>query len=141
MDCVPSSVSLKVRPVSLRLGGRVRAHVVLCLLANYVDWHMRRSLAPWLFDDEQQGIDTDASPVEPARRSKDARAKSGLQRTKGDWPVHSFRTLLADPATLTYDRVQPTADVISSPTPYQAEALRLLEVQARIVASREHLPI
>ncbi len=130
------TVDLKVRPVHHRLEGRVRAHVFLCMLAYYVEWPMRRSLAPLLFDEEKQGTDTDASPVGPARRSKEARAKAARKRTGEDWPVHSFRTLLTDLATLTRHRVQPAAegaeavDVLSSPTPYQAEVLRLLGVQA-----------
>ncbi len=129
------TVDLEIPPVHPRLDGRVRAHVFLCMLAYYVEWHMRRSLAPLLFDDENQGIDADASPAGPARRPREARAKAARKCTREEWPVHSFRTLLADLATLTRNRVQPAAegaeavDVLSSPTPYQAEVLRLLQVQ------------
>ncbi len=96
---------------------------------------MRRSLAPLLFDDEVRGGAPRASPVAPARPSRSARAKAGRKRTEKGFPVHSFRTLLADPATLTRNRVQPAAegavaaDVIASPTPLQAEAFRLLGVR------------
>ncbi len=129
------TVDLEVRPVHHRLEGRVRAHVFLCMLSYYVEWHMRRSLAPLLFDDEVRGGSPRASPVAPARPSRSARAKAGRKRTEKDFPVHSFRTLLADLATLTRNRVQPAAegavaaDVIASPTPLQAEAFRLLGVR------------
>ena len=76
-------VDLKVRPVHHRLEGRVRAHVFLCMLAYYVEWHMRRALAPLLFDDDDPAAAEAArsSPVAPARRSPSARAKAGGKRT------------------------------------------------------------
>ena len=131
------TVDLKVRPVHHRLEGRVRAHVFLCMLAYYVEWHMRRALAPLLFDDDDPAAAEAArsSPVAPARPSPAARAKAGRKRTPGGLPVHSFHTLLADLATLTRNRVQPAAegavaaDVLTSPTPLQAEAFRLLGVR------------
>ncbi len=131
------TVDLKVRPVHHRLEGRVRAHVFLCMLAYYVEWHMRRSLAPLLFDDEERwAVDSRSSPVEPAQSSQGARAKAGHKRTGDGLVVHSFRTLLGDLATLTRNRVQPAAegaeaaDVLSSPTALQAEVFRLLDVRA-----------
>ena len=131
------TVDLKVRPVHHRLEGRVRAHVFLCMLAYYVEWHMRRSLAPLLFDDDDPAAAgaTRPSPVAPARPSPSARAKAGRKRTPDGLPVHSFQTLLADLATLTRNRVQPAAegavaaDVLTRPTPLQAEAFRLLGVR------------
>ena len=131
------TVDLKVRPVHHRLEGRVRAHVFLCMLAYYVEWHMRRALAPLLFDDDDPaGAEaTRSSPVAPARPSASARAKAARKRTPDGLPVHSFHTLLADLATLTRNRVQPAAegavaaDVLTSPTPLQAEAFRLLGVR------------
>ena len=130
-------VDLKVRPVHHRLEGRVRAHVFLCMLAYYVEWHMRRALAPMLFDDHDAAAAeaARASPVEPARRSKAARAKAGGKRTPDGLPVHSFQSLLGDLATLTRNRVRPavpgamTADVLARPTPLQAKAFRLLGVR------------
>ena len=128
------SVDLKVRPVHHRLADRVRAHVFLCMLAYYVEWHMRRLLAPLLFDDEEPEKNR-ASPVEPARRSPAARAKAGRKRTTHGLPVHSFQTLLADLATLTRNVVQPhnsdavTANVLTRPTPLQETALSLLGVK------------
>ena len=131
------TVDLKVRPVHHRLQGRVRSHVFLCMLAYYVEWHMRRSLAPLLFDDDdpQAAKATRSSPVAPARPSASARAKASRKRTPNGLPVHSFQTLLADLATLTRNQVQPVAqgavaaDVLTSPTPLQAEAFRLLNVK------------
>ena len=131
------TVDLKVRPVHHRLEGRVRAHVFLCMLAYYVEWHMRRALAPLLFDDDDPAAAGTArtSPVAPARPSPSARAKAGSKRTPDGLPVHSFHTLLADLATLTRNRVQPAAegtvaaDVLTSPTPLQAKAFRLLGVR------------
>ncbi len=128
------TVDLKVRPVHHRLADRVQAHVFLCMLAYYVEWHMRRKLAPLLFDDEDQA-DHRQSPVEPARRSRDAMTKVNSRRTRNGLPVHSFRTLLADLATLTRNRVRlrhegdSTADLLATPTPVQAEALRLLKLK------------
>ncbi|MCY4661540.1 MAG: IS1634 family transposase [Acidobacteria bacterium] len=131
------SVDLKVRPVHHRLEGRVRAHVFLCMLAYYVEWHMRRALAPILFDDDDPDAAEAlrASPVAPAKPSPAARAKAARRRTPDGLPVHSFRTLLADLATLTKNRVRPVAagapaaDVLARPTPLQAEAFRLLGVK------------
>ena len=106
-------VDLKVRPVHHRLEGRVRAHVFLCMLAYYVEWHMRRALAPMLFDDDDPAAAEAgrSSPVAPAQRSKAARAKAGRKRTPDGLPVHSFRSLLGDLATLTRNRVRPPSPV------------------------------
>ena len=102
------TVDLKVRPIHHRRADRVRAHVLLCMLAYYVEWHMRQALKPLLFDDhdpaaaEQQR----ASVVQKAKRSPAARAKAARKRTDDDLPVHSFRTLLADLGTLTANTMQ-----------------------------------
>ena len=102
------TVDLKVRPIHHRRADRVRAHVLLCMLAYYVEWHMRQALKPLLFDDhdpaaaEQQR----ASVVQKAKRSPAARAKAARKRTADDLPVHSFRTLLADLGTLTANTMQ-----------------------------------
>ena len=128
------SVDLKVRPVHHRLAGRVRAHVLLCTLAYYVEWHMRRRLAPILFDD-QRNTDDRESPVQPAQRSDDAKRKANSGRTDDGLPVHSFQTLLDDLATLTRNRVKTpagedaTANVLPRPTPLQERAFRLLGVR------------
>ena len=133
------SVDLKVRPLHHRRADRVRAHVLLCMLAYYVEWHMRRALAPLLFDDhdpaaaEQQRT----SVVAPARRSPAALAKAGRKRTEDDLPVHSFRTLLTDLGTLAANTMQvaggdATFTLQTQPTPLQRRCFELLGVTPRM---------
>src|SRR6202030_1945110 len=101
------TVDLELRPVFHWTAPRVRAHVLLCMLAYYLEWHMRRSLAPMLFDDHDPAArDAQrASPVAKPNPSPTARYKAASKRTDPahaePLPVHSFRTLLADLATLT----------------------------------------
>ncbi len=131
------SVDLKVRPVFHRTAERVRAHVLLCMLAHYVEWHMRRRLAPLLFDDEDPaGAEAQrTSVVAPARVSESARRKARTKRTEEGWPVHSFQSLLRDLATVTKNRVVPRLpgaepfDVLARPTELQRKAFRLLGVR------------
>ena len=95
------TVDLKVRPVFHRTADRVRAHVFLCMLAYYVEWHMRRRLKPLLFDDHDPAAAEAArtSIVAPAQVSEAAKEKARGKRTANGLPVHSFRTLLGDLAT------------------------------------------
>ena len=128
------TVDLDVRPIHHRLAGRVRAHVFLCMLAYYVVWHMRKALAPLLFDDHDK--DTAAaerpSPVAPAKVSAAAKAKAATRKTADGRPVHSFRTLLQDLATLTRNTVRlgdaPAAVMLASPTQTQQQVFGKLEV-------------
>lgn len=131
------TVDLKVRPIYHRLEDRVRAHVFICMLAYYVEWHMRQSLAPVLFDDEDKEA-ADAgrvSVVAPAERSPSACKKDATKRTEDDLPVHSFHTLLKDLATLTKNLVQTPGAVpaqfylLTEPTGPQRRALELLDVK------------
>jgi hypothetical protein len=128
------SVDLKVRPIYHRAPDRVRAHVFLALLAYYVEWHMRQALAPLLFDDEQRG-DHRASPVAPAVRSPEARAKLQSRRTSDNWPVQSFQDWLRDLTTIVKSRIQPRLrslpafEVTTRPTPAQKYALELLRAK------------
>jgi DDE family transposase len=130
------TVDLHVRPIYHRLPERVRAHVFLCMLAYYVEWHMRRKLAPMLFDDEdpQGAASSRASVVAPAMVSPSAKRKADTLRTPDNLPVHSFRTLLSDLATLTKNRIEPRLpasqpfEMISRPTVLQQKALSLLGV-------------
>src|ERR1700748_198259 len=95
-------VDLHVRPVYHWLADRVRAHVLLCMLAYYLEWHMRQRLAPLLFDDTNKA-DAEAqrrSVVAPAQRSKAAMKKQTTGETEDGLPVHSLRSLLTDLATL-----------------------------------------
>jgi transposase len=130
------SITLKLRPIHHRKEERVRAHVFVCMLAYYVEWHLRRAWAPLLFEDHQKGeaaaLRTD--PVEKARRSPAARDKAASKRTTDGAPVHSLRTLLADLATLVRNRVRPPQlpdaefDMATIPTPLQRRALDALGV-------------
>jgi transposase len=131
------SVDLKVRPIHHHLGDRVKAHVFLCMLAYYVEWHMREALASILFDDEdpQAGKTRRCSVVAPAQRSESAEDKAARKRTADGLPVHSFQTLLADLSTISKDRIQPRLpdapafDKTTIPTAVQKRALELLGVQ------------
>ncbi len=131
------TVDLKVRPIYHYLADRVRAHVFLCMLAYYVEWHMRQKLAPMLFDDEDKALvhQQRASIVAPAQPSPKARRKARTKRTDDGYPVHSFHTLLADLATIVKNRIQPTLpgveafDQITRPSPLQQRALDLLGVR------------
>ena len=130
------TVDIKVRPVFHRIAGRVRAHVLLCMLAYYVEWHMRARLGPLLFDDHDPGSALAARPsiVAPAQVSEAAKAKTRSKRTAAGQPVHSFRTLLGDLATIVKNRVVPQVpsaepfEVLTRPTALQREAFRLLGV-------------
>ncbi len=129
------TVDLKVRPIHHRLPNRVRAHVLLCMLAYYVEWHMRQALAPILFDDEDQAAAEAqrSSVVAKAQRSPSAQRKAQRKRTEDDLPVHSFQTLLKDLATLTknhlyFDSKQTTTSMLAEPTQLQARAFELLGV-------------
>jgi transposase len=127
------SVDLKVRPIHHRLPDRVRAHVLICMLAYYVEWHMRQALAPLLFDDEEKEK-SPASPVAPAQRSASAQAKALEKRTPDNLPVQSFQDWLQDLATIVTNRVEPRLksihpfDVTTRPTEPQRRALELLQV-------------
>jgi hypothetical protein len=126
------TVDLEIRPVYHWAEDRVRAHVFLCMLAYYVEWHMRRALAPALFDDHDraQAEAERASPVAKAKPSRAARRKTASKRTDDGLPVHSFRSLLADLATLTRNRVRfgdaDTFTLLATPTAPQLRAFELL---------------
>jgi len=131
------SVDLKIRPIYHHLANRVKAHVFLCVLSYYVEWHMRRALAPMLFDDDdpQTAEAARKTIVSPAERSPKAKSKDGLKRTAEGLPVHSFQTLLKDLATLTRNEVrvgEQTLQMLSTPTPVQQRALTLLKVSAAL---------
>jgi transposase len=131
------TVDLKVRPIYHHLADRVRAHVFLGMLAYYVEWRMRKALAPLLFDDEdKQGAEAQRpSIVAKAEPSQTARRKAHTKRTEDGLPVHSFQTLLADLATIVKNRIQPKLpgveafDQVTQPTPLQQQALDLLGVR------------
>ncbi len=130
------TVDLKIRPIHHRLEDRVRAHVFLCMLAYYVEWHMRQALAPILFEDEEKEAAEALrdSIVSPAQRSPVAKAKDKTKRTRDDFPAHSFTTLLKDLATLAKNLLQtagtPAAEfyLLTEPTEPQQRAFQLLEL-------------
>ena len=129
------SVDFQVRPVHHRLADRVRAHIFICMLAYYVRWHLERAWAPLLFKDEDKPVGADV--VAPAQRSASALVKASTQRLADGSPVHSFRSLLADLATLTKNTVRvpnssATFDKLANPTPLQERALRLLRLRATL---------
>jgi Transposase DDE domain len=131
------TIDLKIRPVFHYTADRVRSHVFLCMLAYYVEWHMREALAPMLFgeDDIDAAELGRASVVAPAVPSTAAVQKARTKRTADGAPAHSFRTLLLDLATIAHNRVRtdatddaPSFTVITTPTPLQQRALSLLGV-------------
>lgn len=132
------TVDLHIRPIYHRLGDRVRAHVFLCMLAYYVEWHMRQALAPLLFaeDDRDAAERRRGSPVQPATPSESAEAKAASKRTHDDHPVHHFRGLLDHLATLTRNTIQPQGDLpnfdqLTVPTPLQRRVFDLLAVDLK----------
>jgi hypothetical protein len=133
------NTDLLIRPIRHRLEDRVKAHVLIRLLAYYVTWHMQQRLAPMLFkdDDLPAARATRPSPVAPARRSPSALAKDATKHTPGGSPVHSLHSLLADLGTICANRIQPAADLpgftlITTPTPVQRRAFELLGVSHRL---------
>jgi hypothetical protein len=126
------SVDLEVRPIHHRLAGRVRAHVFLCMLAYHVVWHLRRALAPLLFEDHDRAAAAAgrASPVAAAEVSPAATAKARTKRTAAGQAVHSWRTLLADLATLTRNTVRlgeaPPITLLTRPTALHEDVFRRL---------------
>ena len=134
------TVDLNVRPIYHRLADRVRAHVFLCMLAYYVEWHMRRKLAPLLFDDhdKQRAQARRNSVVQPAQRSESADSKAATKHNEQGLPVHSFRSLLAHLSTLTLNKIQTPAAAVPSfyklatPTPVQKKAFSLLAVRLQL---------
>jgi hypothetical protein len=121
------TVGEKVRPVYHYSADRVRAHIFLCVLAYYVQWHLERAWAPLLFRDELRGLLDRASPVAPAPRSESAKRKERTKRRPDGEPVHSFATLLGELGTLARNRLRPkgqetqAAPGADDPSPKQAE--------------------
>lgn len=129
------TMDLKVRPIHHRLEGRVRAHIFLCMLAYYVEWHMRQAWAPLLFADEDQAAKLVRDPVAPAKRS-DTAMKKVLSRTQDDGsPVHSFQTLMAQLQAIVRNTCRtpggapdaPTFEIITTPNHTQRHALDLID--------------
>ncbi len=134
------TVDLRVRPIHHRLPDRVRAHILLCMLAYYVEWHMRQLLAPILFDDDDKTQTQAArtSVVAPAQRSETAKSKASTKQTSQGMKVHSFQTLLGDLATIVKNKIQPKDQnipafaMLTHPTAIQQRALDLLGVTLKL---------
>ena len=129
-------IDLLVRPIHHRIADRVRAHILLCLLAFYVEWHLRKAWEPLLFEDEELTADRRTrDPVAPARASESARRKKKTHATPSGLPVHSFRTLMAHLGTRCRNTCVVSADPTHTPfhqvteaDAVQAEALRLIRM-------------
>ena len=132
--CLKGIFDLLVRPIRHRTADRVPAHIFLCLLAYYVEWHMRRVLAPILFEDEELVEERKRrDPIAPAKPSKSCERKKAAHRTVDGLPVHSFDTLMAELATrgrVTYKlqsrELSLAYNQVPELTPIQARAHELL---------------
>ena len=129
-------IDILVRPIRHRDEQRVKAHLFLCMLAYYVEWHVRKALASLLFDDEQLDEDRKTrDPVAPAKPSAQAKKKKLVRVTADGLPIHSFETLLADLATRCRNRCRIKSDPngtpfthLTQPTPLQQRVFELLEL-------------
>jgi transposase len=129
-------IDLRIRPIYHRIPPRVRAHFFLCLLAYYVEWHLRAALRPLLFEDEQLPQNRwTRDPVAPAQASPAVQRKKAQRTTADGLPLHSFDTLLATLGTrcrttcrMTADPTAPRVQQLTEPTPLQARAMELLQL-------------
>ncbi len=129
------TIGLKVRPIRHYRDHRVRAHIFLCMLAYYVQWHMIEAWRPLLFADEDQAAKTLRDPVAPAQRSESALRKVHARTLDDDSPVHSFQTLLDDLAGIVRNLCrrkgagsnEPAFEMTTPPNPTQARAYQLLK--------------
>jgi len=128
------TIDLHVRPIHHHLADRVRSHIFLCMLAYYVEWHMREAWRPLMFADEDQRAKATRDPVAPARRSAAAEQKAATHQLADGTTVHSFRTLLQDLSTIVRNRCRmrghqeaATFTVTTIPTPEQRRAYDLLK--------------
>ena len=129
------TIDLKVRPIHHRTADRVRAHIFLCMLAYYVEWHMREAWRELMFADTEQEAKATRDPVAPARRSKAALAKAARHTLDDGTPAHSFATLMAELATVVRNTCRtpnagsdaPTFEVLTTPNAKQQRAFELLQ--------------
>jgi transposase len=129
------TIDLKVRPIHHRTADRVRAHIFLCMLAYYVEWHLREAWRELMFADTDQQAKATRDPVAPAKRSPTALAKVASHSLDDGTPAHSFATLLAELATLVRNTCRtphagdnvPTFELLTTPNPKQQRALELIQ--------------
>jgi transposase len=129
------TIDLSLRPIYHRNEDRIRSHVFICMLAYYVEWHMREKLRPVLFADDDRASAATArrSIVAPAQRSESAQRKDATRRTSDDYPVQSFHDILQDLGTLCRNRIRipefdSEFDQLTVATSYQQRVLDLLGV-------------
>jgi hypothetical protein len=129
------TIDLKVRPIHHRLADRVRAHILLCMLAYYVEWHLREAWRELMFADTEQAIKAHRDPVAPAQRSASAQTKAATHALPDGTPVHSFATLMAELSTIVRNTCRtpaagpdaPTFEVITTAGPLHQRALALID--------------
>ncbi len=129
------TIDLKVRPIHHRTADRVRAHIFLCMLAYYVEWHMREAWRELMFADTEQEAKATRDPVAPARRSKAALAKAARHTQDDGTSVHSFATLMTELATIVRNTCRtpqagpdaPTFEILTTPNAKQQRAFELLQ--------------
>jgi hypothetical protein len=128
------TIDLKVRPIHHRLADRVRAHIFLCALAYYVEWHLREAWRELTFADTEQQAKATRDPVAPAARSASAQAKAESRTLADGTPAHSFATLLAELASLVRNTCRtpsagpdaPTFEVTTTAQPKHQRAFELV---------------
>jgi transposase len=129
------TIDLKVRPIHHRTANRVRAHILLCMLAYYVEWHMREAWRELMFADTDMQAKATRDPVAPAKRSKAALAKIARHTLDDGTPAHSFSTLLAELTTIVRNTCRtrgsgddaPRFEIVTTANPKQARAIELLQ--------------
>ncbi len=125
------TLDLKIRPIHHRTADRVRGHILLCMLAYYVEWHLREAWRPLLFADDDQAAKLTRDPVAPAKRSEAAELKAQTHLLEDGTPAHSFATLLQALSTIVRNRCMTKGsstpfDLLSTPNPTQRRALDLV---------------
>jgi len=130
------TIDLHVRPIHHRLGERVRAHIFLCMLAYYVEWHLRAAWRELLFADEDQGAKTTRDPVVPARRSAAAERKASTRTLADGTAVHSFQTLLAELSTIVRNTSRPPGADADAPT-FELTTVATAEQQRALDLARQ----
>ena len=127
------AASLRIRPICHWNANRVRAHLLVCMLAYYVEWHMRQALAPLLFAEEGGPRANPAGPVAPPERSERARAKDRKRETPEGLPVSSFEDLLENLGALSAVELDTgggfSIPMLARPTPLQEKAFSLLRIK------------
>ncbi len=129
------TIDLKVRPIHHRLADRVRAHIFLCMLAYYLEWHLREAWRELMYADTDSQAKATRDPVAPAQRSQAAQLKAATHTLDDGSPAHSFATLLAELATIVRNTCRtphagpdaPTFEISTTANPAQRRALALIQ--------------